>query len=255
MGSQQPASNVEYGVDLGDGGEGGTNVVDLLNSNTFSSGLVSVGSLLSYSAASIFWQEGVSVLQPNLLFPPSGTISATPSAAGPHTVAVFPQCNQPPGYPLGSADMRLPYRRLFRFGANDPGPSTMTGAANVYVLHGFLGTAPGPSVTQGSYQCHFAYYPPTSGAPPNATSSGNPTMGLIYLDSASANDTYSGGYSQVGNNVNLSNGTCTIHAGTSTVVAGAGSAAGTYGLQLVLDVEFLQLGTMMQTAPVTYYMY
>jgi hypothetical protein len=134
----------------------------------------------------------------------------------------------------------------------------MTGAANVYVLHGFLGTAAGPSVSQGSYQCHFAYFPPTHGAPPT-TSSGSPTLGLIYLDSACANDTYSSGYSPIGNNVvngmgatNLSNGTCTIHAATSTVTAGSGSA-GTYGLQLVLDIEFLQVGT--QAAPFNYYMY
>jgi len=133
----------------------------------------------------------------------------------------------------GAGSLPSPNRRLFRFGASDGnyqpnGPASQT-AQDLSILQGFLGTAQGPSITPTSYQCHFGYYP---------------AAGTLYLDSPA--DNYSYPYSSAvpvagqpapAGVQDLSNGTCKPHTATSSVSINGPN------LEIVLDIEFLQIGT------------
>jgi hypothetical protein len=166
----------------------------------------------------------------------SPTTPSDPSPV-PETIAPFPRCEQPLGYPLGVAGggSNPPVNRsFFQFGANDSsGPGNFTD----FGLQGFLSTDPGhtESITSRNgvggpyfdgYVFQFLYYPALDGP------------GIIYLEDALSN-----GSSQIGaGGSDLNNGNCIIHAGTSSEMQGAATGS-RHNLLLKLDIEFLRSGT------------
>ncbi len=161
------------------------------------------------------------VFNSSLLSVVGSTAALISSSAGPQTIAVFPEGNQPLGMPLGQNDQATQNRRFFRFGGNHAsGASALIGAnANIQGFFDPSGPDSKGGPTSTTTACAFLFAP-----------SGN----LLYISNASGSINYSQSRQipTADDNNPLDNTVCKIHTQYSSF--------NTYGNDaiLILDVEF-----------------
>ena len=234
----QPSPLIAKGVWLDGGSEGSTsNMINLVN------GAISGNSMtLAANGSQIVASQRVSInglpvsvngAENSSLTSIIGSEALIGSDFGVHTIAVFPEGQQPLGSALCYTDSTW---RCFQFGANDPlGAGDLTGQGAS--IEGYFDTA---DCNSANLPCPVSDLPQVGGAfianQPSCHFMYVPASRALYLADTSTAQNFGPG-AAMGSGTVLDNGACQIYTGSSSMT----SSGNTY--TLVLDVKFLSPGT------------